>query len=283
MARITDYLDARKWLADECRHRQETRPGFSVRALLKKSGIASPSYLKQVIDGKRNLTAETTERLIAGFGLTKGDAEFFRELVGFTQAKSAETKKRHYERMLALTEGSQARLLGEGEYRFYEKPHLPALREALCARSWNGDWKAVAKSLVPPISVAEAKAGAKLLERLGLARRDGENWVLAERNLTTGHEVDSLAVRGHNRRMMELGARALDELPRDRRHVSGVALGVTAETKKLIELEIEAFEDRLMELAARDAGKRPDEVCQFLCALFRLAELPAGGTEGDGR
>ena len=283
MARLTDYIDARKWLADECRHRQESRPGFSVRALLKKSGIASPSYLRQVIDGKRNLTAETTERLIAGFGLGKDDAEFFRELVGFTQAKSAATKKRHYERMLALAEGSQARLLGEGEYRFYEKPHLPALREALCARSWDGDWKAIARSLVPPISVAEAKAGAKLLERLGLVVRDGENWTLAERNLTTGHEVDSLAVRGHNRRMMELGARALDELPRDRRHVSGVAFGVSAGTKKLIELEIEAFEDRVMRLIARDEGKRPDEVCQLLCALFPLAELPAGGTEGEGR
>ncbi|MBP5188978.1 MAG: TIGR02147 family protein [Fibrobacterales bacterium] len=283
MARLTDYIDARKWLADECRQRQESRPGFSVRALLKKSGIASPSYLKQVIDGKRNLTAETTERLIAGFGLGKDDAEFFRELVGFTQAKSAATKKRHYERMLALAEGAQARLLGEGEYRFYEKPHLPALREALCARSWNGDWKAIARSLVPPITVAEAKAGAKLLERLGLVVRDGENWALAERNLTTGHEVDSLAVRGHNRRMMELGARALDELPRDRRHVSGVAFGVSAGTKKLIELEIEAFEDRVMRLIARDEGKRPDEVCQLLCALFPLAELPAGGTEGEGR
>ena len=83
--------------------------------------------------------------------------------------------------------------------------------------------------------------------------------------------------------MMELGARALDELPRDRRHVSGVTLGVSAETKKLIELEIEAFEDRLMERAARDAGKRPDEVCQFLCALFPLAELPAAEKAGDGR
>ncbi len=274
MVALVDYLDYRLWLGAECERRRREERGFSLRGVLKKAGIASPSFLKQVIDGKRNLTPETTERLVAGLGLSEGDAAYFRLLVEFTQASEPGVKRDRYARLLRLAERDRVRVVGEEDYRFYEQPWLPALRELLCMKEWNGKWGEVARALRAPVTAAQAKRGAALLEKLGMVRLSGGRYFLAEPCLTTGHEISSVAVRDYNRKMMELGAKAVEQLPPERRHVSGVSFAVSAATKKKIAAEIEAFEDRLMRLIAKDREQPADEVCQLMVALFPTAELP---------
>ena len=107
-----------------------------------------------------------------------------------------------------------------------------------------------------------------------MVRLSGGRYFLAEPCLTTGHEISSVAVRDYNRKMMELGAKAVEQLPPERRHVSGVSFAVSAATKRKIAAEIEAFEDRLMRLIAKDREQPADEVCQLMVALFPTAELP---------
>lgn len=58
--------------------------------------IRSPSFLKFVIDGKRNLTTPMIETFCQAMRLEPRDAKFFSTLVRFNQAKTAREKQDHY-------------------------------------------------------------------------------------------------------------------------------------------------------------------------------------------
>ena len=68
--------------------------GFSYRSFARAAGFSSPNYLKLVIDGQRNLTAEMAARFAQACGLLGSAADYFCTLVAFNQARSAPEQDR---------------------------------------------------------------------------------------------------------------------------------------------------------------------------------------------
>src|SRR5688572_23947614 len=85
---VFDYLDYRAFLRDYYTERKARR-GFSFRNFSKRAGLGSPNYLKLVMDGDRNLTNEMAARFAHALGLNSDSANYFVELVRFTQAKTS--------------------------------------------------------------------------------------------------------------------------------------------------------------------------------------------------
>lgn len=272
MKRLQEYLDFRAYLIDESMRRSMLPAGFSQRRFLQKAGIKSPSLFKQVIDGERNLTAETTEKFIIGLGLEGDDAQFFRHLVGFSQAKSATVKEKHYAAMVKLGAAADVKIVGSELYRFYEKWYLAPLRELVAEVDFGDNWKKLAQMLTPPITATEAKKGVALLEELGLISRVSGRWVQNHPTLSTGHQVDSLAVRQFNRQMLEMAAESLERFPKEKRRTSGITLSLSEEGYRLVEQEIEAVEERILAIAEQDQ-KEKRCVVQLMNTLFPLAEI----------
>ncbi len=86
---LNEFLDYRKYLKAFYEFKREgtknsIRPynytHFSVAA-----DIKSPSYLRLIIDGKRNLSPDMVEKFIKALGLNRDEAEEFRILVRFNQ------------------------------------------------------------------------------------------------------------------------------------------------------------------------------------------------------
>lgn len=94
---IFDYLDYRLYLRDLYEFYKETTTYFSYRYFAGQAQLSSPSFLKLVMDGKRNLSQESTEKFIHAFRLDNDQAEFFRTLVSFNQSSSAHAKVRWYQ------------------------------------------------------------------------------------------------------------------------------------------------------------------------------------------
>src|SRR6201986_1824211 len=82
---VYDFLDHRAYLAAYYAAAKRTRPSFSFRLFSKLAGLRSPNFLKLLIDGERNLGADSVGRFAEALGLTGADAEFFADLVAFGQ------------------------------------------------------------------------------------------------------------------------------------------------------------------------------------------------------
>src|ERR1043166_5840097 len=97
--RVYDFLDYRAYLRAHYEAAKRTQRSFSFRSFAKLAGLRSPNFLKLVIEGDRNLGADSVPRFCVALGLEGPEAEFFADLVAFNQASSLAEKNRAFERI----------------------------------------------------------------------------------------------------------------------------------------------------------------------------------------
>src|SRR5690349_7504160 len=89
---VYDFLDYRAYLRAFYEAEKARRPSFSHRLFSRVAGLRSPNFLKLVMDGERNLGDESIPKFVKGLGLGAEEAEFFADLVKFTQAEGVAEK-----------------------------------------------------------------------------------------------------------------------------------------------------------------------------------------------
>jgi uncharacterized protein (TIGR02147 family) len=270
------YFEYRSFLRDAYRDLKQRQPGFSYRWFARRAGMTSPNFLKLVIDGKRNLTAASTDKFAGALELTASETDFFRELVGFGQAKSAADKNRHFERIGAFRQHRAVCALERHQFEYLSHWWYPAIRELVACQGFVEDPEWIAGRLVPAISPAQARQALELLFALGFVERDqGGRLRQKAPLLSTGPEVRSLAVGNFHRQMMERAAAAIELCERDQRDISGVTVALSAESFQRVKQKIIELRAELLALSAGDG--RPTRVVQVNFQLFPLAISEGGG------
>lgn len=249
MERIEAYTDYRLFLKDFYEDRKSRPRGFSYRQFCLRAGLTSPSLLKEVMDGKRNLTESSIVQFARGLGLTESDGIYFGALVRFNQAVDLSLKQQCLEQMRRLRRKIPTAVVPMDRYDYYSKWYLPVLRELAPQREWRTDWPALARRVRPRIRAKEAREGIELLLKLGFLRQVGHRWIQADPVIGTGGEVDSLAVRAGNREYARMGAQSIDKLPVAERDVSTLIVGLPNSVRALVKQEIREFKERLIRLA----------------------------------
>jgi uncharacterized protein (TIGR02147 family) len=267
---VFSYFDYRSFLRDAYTDLKQRQRGFSYRWFARKAGMTSPNFLKLVIDGKRNLTAESTEKFATALGLTSQETSFFRELVGFTQAPTATEKNRHFDRIGAFRRHRAVRALERHQFEYLSRWWYPAIRELVACEGFVEDEAWIAQQLVPAISPSQARQALDLLLELGFLERDASGTLRqGEPLLSTGAEVRSLAVGNFHRQMMERAAASIELVDRELRDISGVTVALSPESFQMFKQKIIDLRAELLELSA--AEKHPTRVVQINFQLFPLA------------
>jgi uncharacterized protein (TIGR02147 family) len=191
---VFDYLDYVKYIREYYEARHSIDRWFSYRYIQSKTGI-DPGYLFKVFMGKKPLPQKKTNALAAMLGLTKRETEYFTLLVMYGQAKSNETIRRYFERMLTFRE-VVSRTVAAKEYVYYTKWYHAAIRQLLSCADFKGDYRSLARMTVPPISEGEAKKTVALLCSLGFVKKGADGvFRVTDRFLTTGDGWQSIAIR----------------------------------------------------------------------------------------
>jgi uncharacterized protein (TIGR02147 family) len=281
MQSIFEFIDYRKFLGAYYKEQKERTHFFSYRYFSKKAGINSPSFLKHVIDGKRNLTWPVIEKFSAALKLTPKEATFFRNLVLFNQAKTAVEKQEHYAVLRSMAGGVKEAVVGADQFDYFSTWYTPVIRELVTMHDFEDDFQRLATMVKPAISASEAKAAVRLLLRLKLIeKRDGGGYAVTSSAVVADSSVTSLAVRSFTQAMLERSREALDTVKRDKRHVSGVTMGISGETYHVLAAEIEAFKDRLKVIVSQDDDA--DRVYQMTISLFPVSGVVATNGSGKG-
>ena len=125
---LYSYLYHRKWLADWFDWKKASNPRFSHRMFARLAGQRSPSLLLLVCQGKRNLTAASTEGFVKATGLNDEEARFFRLLVELDGAAATEDRNLVFERIAGTQRFQAARRLEGESFRYLSCWYLPAIR-----------------------------------------------------------------------------------------------------------------------------------------------------------
>lgn len=265
---IFAYHDYRAFLRDFYTARKELGR-VSYRAFARRAGIGSPSYLKLVVDGERNLSEEMARRFAEACGLEDDAKAFFCELVRFEQAGSSAARGVAYARLRRYRRYRELHPVEVARDEYHSHWYLPAIREMVLRRDFRAEPGWIAAELVPAIKPAEAAHALETLIELGLVvRRDDGSLAQGSDELVTAEVPASLHLRNYHRQMIQRAAEALDAVPRDQRNISSVTVAVDEETAKRIDDAIEAFRRELLELSTLSGP--PTRVVQVNVQLFPL-------------
>ena len=271
MKRIEYYSNYRKFLKDLYADKKKRFSFFSNRYFCRKSGVKSPSLLKEVIEGKRNLTDKTISAFAKGFGLNENDTKFFNLLVFFNQSKDPQVKQQLLEQMRGLTRKVKQEAIPIDLYAYYSKWYHPVIRELACILDWKEDFSILARSVSPPIKKTEARKSVTLLLELGfLIKTNDGKYKQSHHAITTGREVTSVGVRSLNRRLSVMGTEAVDRYPPSERDITSLTIGISKKSYSLIKEEIQEFKNRVIRIV--DDDKESNRVYNLNVHLFPLSE-----------
>ena len=268
---LFDYLDYRAFLRDYYAEKKRTR-GFSFRAFSKRAGLGSPNYLKLVMDGERNLTEAMAERFAAALGLSGEPAEYFVEVVRFTQAKGSRARGEHYTKLVSFRRYREIRPLAAADAAYHSTWYLPAVRELAARKDFKPKPEWIAKTLWPNITAAEAAQALELLLELKLLVKHGRRIVQGDAVVSTGPEARSVNVASYHRTMLARAADAIDQVPAPQRDISSLTMCLGPEGLALFKERIQRFRRELLELATLEAD--PKQVVQLNFQLFPLTHAP---------
>lgn len=263
------YLDYRQYLAEWFQVKKANNPRFSHRLFARLAGQKNPSLLHHVIEGRRNLTRETTESFVRGLGLRAGEAQFFRLLVELDQATHDDERNRAWEQISATRRFREARPIDREAFEYLSSWTLPAIRELARRSDFRADPAWVGDQLRPRIPVAEARRALEILKGLGLLVESDGTLIATESSVATSPEISRLAVLNYYRGIMERAAEAIDRFPGTERHLISVTVGVPDSLLPTLKAEANAFLERMMHLCD-STTEDTDRIMQMNLQIFPL-------------
>ncbi len=271
MKEIYKYIDFRRYLADFYQEKKQTTRHFSYRYFAQRADIKSPVFLKQVIDGERNLTRKMIEKFIPALNLNKKESLYFKNLVLFNQAKNASEKQECYSVMLSMMNCVPEHQLSSSHYTYFEKWYNSVIRELVCLYDFKDDFDLIANTVKPRITAIDAKKAVQLLLRLKLiAKQNDCTYRQCDMAITSNDDMVALARRSFNSELLLLAHNANETLPQTERNISGITMGISKACYEVLLEEMAAFKERVKAIVYQD--EKSTRVYQLSLQLFPLSE-----------
>lgn len=269
---VRSYSDYRIFLKDFFEFKKNENSNYSHRVFIRKAQMSSPSHLKMVIDGKRNLTGKSLKKYIGAIGLKKKDANFFTVLVNYNQETNHEEKIALFQEIMEERRKKGLSDIEEAQYDFLSKWHYVAIYCLLDLKGFKSDPAWISAKLKKKVSLQNIEKALSELKRLKLIKENSSG-ELEQTNgpLDTSDQVQSLAFKTYHKNMGELAINSLENEKVEHREFNGVTIPIDINRLSEVKEMIRAFRIELNEVASN--MENPNEVYQMNIHFFPLTEI----------
>ena len=266
---IYHYTDVRFFLRDYYKFRKKNSRTFSYRQFANKADV-STGLFQDVIAGRRMLTEAVVPKFATAMKLAKRQQEYFLWMVRFARSKTSEEKNESFNHMCHYRSHARMRFLAEDSFEFYSSWIHGAIRLLASLPDFKEDPEWIVTHLDPTPGIREVKNSLKLLEKLELLTRNKSGTLeLGGRLISTDYELDSFVIKRYNREMIELGALALEKLPKEQREVSSLQVSVSKKMYPRFQQRLRIFKEELLAMAIEEK-EDPETILQLNLQLFPL-------------
>ena len=177
---IYEYENYRTYLHDSFAVLKQRDAHFTQRFFAQKAGFGSHSFLPTVIKGKRNLSPKAVELVAGALNLSNRETSYFRELVGYTQARSESEREQRFRQMNTFRRNTRFYQLRRHQYNYFDEWYYPVIRELATIADWHGDFTLLGSLCRPKITAAEARKAVEALVGMKLIIHENGNYVQSD-------------------------------------------------------------------------------------------------------
>jgi len=262
------YLNYRLFIRDFIEF-LKTRKEYSARGFAREAGLGSPSYIKMILDGKRELGTEGARKLSRAFNLKILETDFFRTLVEFNLTDEAREKDRLFQKLLKFKQFKEIHRLQADTYEYFSNWRMITIYEAV-----STDWNQLSESEQAnslSMEVHELQEAFKRLEKINLIQKEGNKWIKKTDSFITPLDTHSLMIRQFHRQMAQKALDSIDLDAPDTRSMVGITIALSERNKRELRQRIFEFVQEMNARYAQDT--EAVEVLQFNLQLFPLLNL----------
>jgi uncharacterized protein (TIGR02147 family) len=270
LEKIYEYDNYRFFLRDFFEEQKKSRAAFSHRYFARKAGFATSSFCAHVIEGKRNLTLKSLKKVTRGLAIKGRAATFFKYLVLYNQASTPRDKDLYFKKINRVRKSSAFYSVQKTQYAYYDEWYYPVIRELAVYSGWDGDYAALGSMVVPSLQPEKARRAVELLLDIGMLVKKGNGSFALPHEAVTAIDVPPAVTRKSRREFITLAQDAMEKLPVDSRHISGVTVLMSAEGFERIAAGFDALRENIIAEALKDDKK--EKVFQFNFQAFPLSK-----------
>jgi uncharacterized protein (TIGR02147 family) len=267
---IVGYTDYRKFLKDAYEDLKLKKHFFSYRYFAQKAGLSSPGLLKMVIASQRNLTPKTMEQFIKGFGLKGSEAQYFRTLVVYNQAKKDADRVKHFTKLRKLMERRKVNSLSLQQYDFFSNWYIPVIREIINCDDFKNDSEKISEYMYHEVSPQQVEEAIKVLLNLALVGQDKRgNLASKPGHLKTDDSISHLGLKNYHRGQLDQAKKSIERTEPQRREIQALTIGIDPEKIEQAKEKILEFMDDMRDMLHSGSNK---QVYQLNVQFFNLTK-----------
>lgn len=269
--RIYSYNDPVKYLAAEMKRLKIQDKNFSLREWSRRLGYQNPSYLSDVLKGRRKLTLAFSVLLARSLELDEKETRFLEVMTLVHRAKNL-LEKRQLMRLLNSLRPKELKNstdLTTEQFALIADWHNWALAEMPRLKDFKTDLNFIAKKLNHQVPKESIEESIDILVRNKILTRtsNGELKRCSEGPDFLDPEITKLAAREYHKQMAQKAVSALENKKSEDLDFQGSTFCIKkSDTSKLKEI-IRDFHQKILELGVEDDG---DEIYQIHTQLFPL-------------
>jgi uncharacterized protein (TIGR02147 family) len=263
---IYAYDDFRVFLRDRFTERQKQDPDYTYRAFAAEAGFSNPGFLNDVVKGRRKLSKNAVDKVIAGFHLSENEAVYFRLMVNYGQAKDDEERSELFKQILSRRNRSKFSRINPSLSKYYQDFRYPLVRCAIKACDFRGDYEMLATFLDPPLPLPDVKKTVRDLCDWGLVTQDEQGRYTVSSNLVEPPETLMHLIPEMNGEWIKHAFSALRRLPPAKRHISSILCSISDESYLRIQDKLEELRQWVFTVIEQD--NNPGRVVQLNVQLF---------------
>ncbi|NLD92273.1 MAG: TIGR02147 family protein [Fibrobacter sp.] len=278
---IFEYYDYRQFLKDLIAHEKQRSSVFSNRYIVQKAGFKSPTALKHVVDGKRNLSLESANKFASALKIEGIKRHYFLTLVLFNQTDSLAEREKYLNELVELKHSDDPSMIEEDQLDVLSKWYILAIREIVELPDFRNSLKWISRVLNPQITMQDAADALAVLRKNGLIEKINGRLCQVDKALETDERVRSVKVIDYHRQMIRLGAEAITRFPLEERDISGTTLRLSMQDVKNVKILLKEFRRKILSLAVNSPNA--DQIYQFNVQFFPLVITDRKGRLLDER
>ena len=278
---IFKYDDYRLFLTDYFAARKKEKPSFSQRYFAGRAGFKAHNFCTLVIEGRRNLSMGSIQKIIKGMGIKGKAATYFENLVCLNQATTLADKELYYHRLKKIGRKTQFYQLHKDQFFFYEKWYYPVIRELMTLMEWNGDFSVLAKAVRPPISPSEAKDAVELLVNTGMVKKEESRGHVLSDEFVTSAGVPEFIKKKARRDVLLKGIETIDTIAAHEKYAAYSTVTMSRALYEEVREILDETRQKILSLVADDAPA--DEIYEVVFQVFPVSRMAGNKKNPAGK